>query len=64
MSSGNPWVDQQIAAVSSLLADQWKKNPRAVQPENNLKPDAAALQFRIKICEDRIEALEQLIRRR
>jgi hypothetical protein len=62
MSSGNSWVDAQIAAAGSLLADQWKKNPRAVQPENNLKPDAASLQFRIKLLEDRLEQAEKILR--
>lgn len=62
MSTGNNWVDGQIAAAGSLLAQQWKNNPRAVQPENNLKPDTAQLQFRVKLLEDRMSALESWIR--
>jgi HAMP domain-containing protein len=60
MSTGNSWVDGQIAAAAASLAAQWKNNPRAVQPENALKPDSAALQFRIKILEDRVHELETL----
>lgn len=63
MSSGNNWVDQQIAAAGSLLADQWKKNLRNSQPENNLHPDTAQLQFRIKLLEDRCDILESALRR-
>lgn len=63
MSTGNSFIDAQISAAASLLADQWRTNPRAVQPENNLKPDAAQLQFRIKILEDRVEALEAGLQR-
>jgi hypothetical protein len=58
LSTGNSWVDQQLDAAASALARQWRESPRAVQPENNLKPDTAQLQFRIKILEDRVEALE------
>jgi hypothetical protein len=59
MSSGNKFIDDQIAAAGQLLAQSWKSNPRQVQPENVLKPDAAQLQFRIKLLEDRMEALER-----
>jgi hypothetical protein len=59
MSSGNKFIDDQIAAAGQLLAQQWKSNPRQVQPENALKPDAAQLQFRIKLLEDRVEVLER-----
>lgn len=58
VSTGNSWVDQQLDAAASALARQWRDNPRAVQPENNLKPDTAQLQFRIKILEDRVGELE------
>jgi hypothetical protein len=63
MSTGNSWVDDQIAAASALLADQWKNRPRSSQPENNLKPDSAQLQFRIKILEDRVQDLEAQVQK-
>lgn len=64
MSSGNHTVDQAIAGAAQLLQNSWW-NPataRKVQQENQLVPDAAQLQFRIKLLEDRIEVLERMLR--
>ena len=64
MSSGNHWVDQQVEAAGAALAAQWR-DPKAMQrqqPENNLHPNVSALQFRIKLIEDRCEVLEKILR--
>lgn len=49
-----------IAQAGSLLQEQWKK-PGGSMPENNLHPDAAHLQFRIKVIEDRLDTVEKLL---
>jgi hypothetical protein len=62
MSSGNSWVDQQIERASAVLADQWKKNPRAAQPENDLHPSNDRLAFQLKLAHDRLDAVENILR--
>jgi hypothetical protein len=57
---GHP-VDDAIAAAGGILADQWKKGANPNQPENNLNPDTSALQFRIKLLEDKYATLENVI---
>lgn len=61
MSTGNPNVDQMIANAAGLLNQKWW-NPataRQAQPENDLAPDTAQLQFRIKQLEDRADQNER-----
>lgn len=63
MSTGNKFIDDQIAAAAASLSQKWW-NPhtaRQSQPENELHPDTSQLQFRIKLLEDRVSKLEKLL---
>jgi hypothetical protein len=54
-------VEDAIRNAGALLAQQWK-NPGMRAPENDLHPDPAAVQFRVKILEDRVSMLENLLK--
>lgn len=55
-------IEDAIRNAGAILAQQWKK-PGGNFPENNLHPEPSALQFRLKLLEDRCELLEQTVGR-
>ena len=57
---GHP-VDDAIMQAGNLLAQQWKNPGSGMQPGNDLHPDNSALQFRIKILEDKVATLESTL---
>lgn len=56
-------IDDQIKSAGALLMQRWNKSGTLVAPENDLHPDPARIQFRVKLLEDRIAGLEQEIAR-
>ena len=63
MSSGNKWIDDQIAAAGGLLAQQWAQGKRPVQPENDLGAASQKYELRVKMLEDRMDAIERALRK-
>lgn len=63
MGSGNDWIDQQIAAAGGLLAKQWQSGQRPQMPENNLDAASQKYELRVKMLEDRCDAMEKILRK-
>lgn len=63
MSSGNKFIDDQIAAAGALLAQRWQRGERPQMPENNLDGATQKYELRVKMLEDRCDRLEQIIKR-
>lgn len=56
-------IDDMIRAAGNQLHARWFKPGGVTQmPENDLHPDGASTLFRVKLLEDRVAALEAIIR--
>jgi hypothetical protein len=59
-------ITDAINSAGAQLQDAWRRGKNGNMPENNLNPDTASLQFRIKCLEDEVaqhrDYLQKIIR--